>query len=122
MTSLRPLPTAASTIDLRLLDGLGQRLLAEDVAAGLDGRPGIRRMRFGIRVDADDVGLGRGQRSVVVAELRQSAELLAQRLAGRRAATHEADDLELGHLVVRAGMAGSHVAAAGNEHSKRCSH
>jgi hypothetical protein len=58
---------------LRLRDGLGQRLLTEDVATRFDCRPRIRPVRFGIRVDADDVGPGRRERLEVVAERRHAA-------------------------------------------------
>ena len=81
MTSLRPSRARGVDDALGLLDGLGQRLLAEHVAARLDRRLRVRRVRLGIRVDADDVGLGRGERLVVVAELGHAAELLAERLA-----------------------------------------
>ena len=62
------------------------------------------------------------ERLVVVAELRQAAEFRAERRASGRPAADEADDLELGHLVIRAGVAGAHVAAAGDEHAKRTGH
>ncbi len=51
---------------LRFFDGFGQRLLAEDVAAGLDGGPRVRPVRFGIGVDAHDVGTRGFERLVVV--------------------------------------------------------
>src|SRR6185436_9877411 len=46
----------------------------------------------------------------------------AERPARGRATTHQANDLELGHRVVRAGVAGAHVAAAGHEDSKGIGH
>ena len=107
---------------LRLGDGFGERLLAEDVAARVDGRSRIGPVRFRVRVDADDIGLGRGQRGIVVAELGHAAQLLAERAARGRATADHAGDLELGHLVIGAGVAGAHVAAAGNEHSQGTGH
>ena len=107
---------------LRLFDGFGQRLLAEDVAAGLDGGPRVGAVRFRIGVDAHDVGPRGLQRLIVVGELGQSAQFLAERGAAGRPAADEADDLELGHLVVCAGVAGAHVAAPGDEHAKRTGH
>ena len=107
---------------LGLFHGGGQGLLAEDVAAGLDRRPGERAVRLGIGVDAHHVGPGDPERLVVVAELGQAAQLRAERAARRRATTDEADDLELRHPVVGAGVARAHVAAAGHEHAKGTVH
>src|SRR5262249_22786340 len=68
------------------------------------------------------VGPGDPERLVVVAELGQSAELRAEGTARRLATADEADDLELRHPVVGAGMASAHVAAAGHEHAQRTVH
>ena len=58
MTSLRRAGARGIDDALRLFDRLGQRLLAEHMAARLDRRLRVRRVRLRIRVDADDVGLG----------------------------------------------------------------
>ena len=107
---------------LRFGDGLGQRLLAEDVAAGLDGGARVGAVGLGVGVHAHDVWT-RGVEGVVeVRELGKPAQFLAQRAAAGRTTADQADDLELGHPVIGAGVAGAHVAAAGDEHAKGTCH
>ena len=90
-------------------------------------RPRSRRARTGpcvsgIGVDADDVGLRGGQRRVVVAELGQTAQLLAERLAGGRDRDSRGRRSRTRASCGRPGVAGAHVAAAGNEHAYRRRH
>ena len=85
MTSLRLFAARGVDDRLRLGHGLGQRLLAEDVAARLDRRARVRRVRLRIGIDADDVWLRGRERLVVVGELGHAAELLAERVARLRA-------------------------------------
>ena len=67
---------AARGVDdrLRFFDRLGQRLLAEDVAPGLERRTRVGPVCLRVGVDADDVRPGGLQGLVVVAEFGQSAE------------------------------------------------
>ena len=60
---------------LRFVHGDRQRFLAEHMAAGLDGRPGVGAVCLRVGVDADHVGRGRGEGLVVIAELGHPAEL-----------------------------------------------
>ena len=107
---------------LRFGDGFGQRLFAEHVAAGLDRGARVRRMRLGVGIDADDVRLRGLQRVVIVSEGGDAAEFLAERVARFGATADDAHDLELRHLVVRAGVARAHVAATCDENTKRSGH
>src|SRR3954467_6007590 len=107
---------------LRLIDRFSNWLLAEHMTTRLQGGLCVRRAPCRICVDAGDVGPGGRKRLVVVAEFRETPKLGADRVTRGRAAADEADDVELRHLVVGASMACAHVAAAGNEHSKRTGH
>ena len=78
------LPVAGSRdIDdgLRVLHRLGERLLAEHVAARVERRTGVRGVRLRVRVDADGVRLRRRESRVVIAEFRHAAQLRAQAAA-----------------------------------------
>ena len=104
---------------LGLLVGLGQRLLDEDVAAGLEGR--LAEVVVGVRVgvDRDRVRPGGLDGLPSVPEGRDPAELLAQGLAAGRAAADQPHQLERFEGLVGARVGGAHVAAADDEDSGR---
>jgi hypothetical protein len=104
---------------LRLLDGLGQRLLAEHVRTALQRHLGDRRVRVRIGVDRHHVRLRRRVGHCEVGERRHAAELGRQSVAGGRGAGDEPHQLEVAlQAVVGAGVGGAHVAAADDEHTQ----
>ena len=104
---------------LRAVHGGGQRLLDEDVAAGIEGLDAELLVGVGVGVYRDRIGPGFRKRLVHVLVARQRRELGGQVVAPADAAAAQPDELEALDLVVSERVAEPHVADAHHEHPDR---